>query len=65
MKKSLKRSYIGALFLAGFCFVTLPGSCVHAQEAVISNGIFIEGIDVGGMTEQEASDCLLYTSRCV
>ncbi len=58
MKKSLKRSYIGALFLAGFCFVTLPGSCVHAQEAVISNGIFIEGIDVGGMTEQEASDAV-------
>ena len=51
--------YIAAFALAGtVCFGAGTGVWAHENDTVISNGVYIEGIDVSGMTVQQASDAV-------
>lgn len=56
MRKNRQIRYACAAALAGFCLLSFSGA-VSAQDedAVISNGVLIEGIDVSGMTLDQAS----------
>lgn len=56
MKKYSRIKYSAAGFLAGICLLGMSGWAGAAQkDAVISNGVLIEGIDVSGMTIEQAS----------
>lgn len=56
MKKYSRIKYGAAGFLAGIFLLGMSGWAGAAQkDAVISNGVLIEGIDVSGMTIEQAS----------
>ena len=56
MKKYSRLKYSIAGFLTGICLFGMSGWAGAAQEdAVISKGVLIEGIDVSGMTIEQAS----------
>ena len=56
MKKYSRIKYGAAGFLAGIFLLGMSGWAGAAQEdAVISKGVLIEGIDVSGMTIEQAS----------
>lgn len=55
MKKRGLIKKISAALLTGLFVVAVSGAASADEEVVISDGIFIGGIDVSGMTAQEAS----------
>lgn len=55
MKTRSLTKHTVAVALSALFAATFTGGTVKAAETVISNGVFIEGIDVSGMTAAEAS----------